>query len=73
MYTRLDGLTSVLLSLDHMIGYCYTQLTDVEQEKNGIYTYTRQPKFDAARLRAIFGKSREDAKKYVEEVVKAKK
>ena len=73
LYTRLDGLTSVLLSLDHMIGYCYTQLTDVEQEKNGIYTYTRQPKFDAARLRAIFGKSREDAKKYVEEVVKAKK
>jgi beta-glucuronidase len=36
-----------------MFGYCYTQLTDVYQEQNGIYTFDRQPKFDLARLRAI--------------------
>ena len=29
-------------------GFCYTQLTDVEQEVNGLYTYDRQPKFDPA-------------------------
>ena len=28
-----------------MLGYCYTQLTDVEQEQNGLYTYDRRPKF----------------------------
>ena len=28
----------------------------VEQEQNGIYTYDRREKFDAARLRAIFSK-----------------
>jgi hypothetical protein len=27
------------------MGFCYTQLTDVEQEQNGLYTYRREPKF----------------------------
>lgn len=69
-YERLEGLTSVLLSQEHIIGFCYTQITDVEQERNGIYTYQRKPKFDAARLKSIFGKSRADAKQYVQEHLK---
>ena len=36
-----------------MFGYCYTQLTDVYQEQNGIYTFDRQSKFDLDRIRAI--------------------
>ena len=28
-----------------MFGFCYTQLYDIEQEKNGLYTYERNPKF----------------------------
>ena len=32
---------------------CYTQLTDVEQEQNGLYTYGRVPKFDPALFREI--------------------
>ena len=38
-----------------MAGFCYTQLTDIEQERNGLYTYERKLKFDAARLKAAFG------------------
>ena len=34
-------------------GFCYTQLTDVEQELNGIYNYDRSEKFDAERLYKI--------------------
>lgn len=34
----------------------YTQLTDVEQEQNGIYSYDRTSKFDMARIKAIFSK-----------------
>lgn len=34
-------------------GFCYTQLTDVEQEINGLLTYDRQPKVDLAIIRAI--------------------
>lgn len=34
-------------------GYCYTQLTDVEQEINGLLTYDRQPKVPLEMIRAI--------------------
>ena len=50
---RYRGLTEALLRHPRMCAFCYTQLTDVEQEVNGLYTYTRQPKFDPALLRAI--------------------
>jgi hypothetical protein len=36
-----------------MFGFCYTQLYDIEQEENGLYTYDRKPKFDPAVLHAI--------------------
>ncbi|MBN2389115.1 MAG: beta-glucuronidase [Anaerolineae bacterium] len=58
-YTRLEGLTDVLLNYDHIIGYCYTQLTDIEQEQNGIYNYDRSEKFDMARIKRIFTKPRD--------------
>ena len=53
-YSRIEGLTDAILSFDHICGYCYTQLTDVEQEQNGIYYYDRTPKFDMKRIKAIF-------------------
>lgn len=59
-YARLEGLVNTVLSLsDHVWGYCYTQLTDVEQEQNGIYYYDRSPKFDMKRIHAIFCKNPE--------------
>ncbi len=36
-----------------LCGYCYTQLTDVEQEMNGLLTYDRKPKCNLADIRAI--------------------
>lgn len=54
-YSRLEGLVKAVVSLsDQIWGYCYTQLTDVEQEQNGIYYYDRSPKFDMERIRSIF-------------------
>ncbi len=52
-YARHEGLTKALLDNRHMFGFCYTQLTDIEQEQNGIYTYDRKPKFDLARIKAV--------------------
>lgn len=46
----------VLLTLEGLSGYCYTQLTDIEQEQNGVLTYDRIPKVDLKKLHAIFGK-----------------
>ncbi|MCI8387797.1 MAG: beta-galactosidase [Clostridiales bacterium] len=44
--TRYKGLTEALLSNPAILGFCYTQLYDIEQEINGLYTYDRVPKFD---------------------------
>lgn len=52
-YERYEGLTSALIDNPKMLGFCYTQLTDVEQELNGIYYYDRSEKFDAERLYKI--------------------
>jgi hypothetical protein len=53
---RLEGLTNAILGQKHIVGYCYTQLTDVEQEQNGIYNYDRSEKFDMAAIRRIFSR-----------------
>ena len=50
---RFRGLTDALLDNPAMAGLCYTQLTDVEQEVNGLYTFGRKPKFDPKAIDAI--------------------
>ena len=55
-YARLEGLVDTLIAKRHVSGYCYTQLTDVEQEKNGLYYYDRSVKFDMDRIRRIFSR-----------------
>ncbi|MEE1504567.1 MAG: glycoside hydrolase family 2 TIM barrel-domain containing protein [Acutalibacteraceae bacterium] len=52
-YARYDGLTTALIDCPKMIGFCYTQLTDVEQELNGIFRYDRTRKFDSEILYKI--------------------
>ena len=53
-YKRLEGQVKALKDSKHVVGFCYTQLTDVEQEKNGVYYYDRRPKLDMKRIKAIF-------------------
>ena len=50
---RFKGLSEAILFHPKMGALCYTQLTDVEQEMNGLYTYGRKAKFDPAVMRAI--------------------
>ncbi|OYN87516.1 glycoside hydrolase family 2 protein [Parenemella sanctibonifatiensis] len=50
-HARFAGLTQVLSGNPQMFGYCYTQLTDVFQEENGIYRFDRSRKLDVARVR----------------------
>jgi hypothetical protein len=52
--TRLDGLVKALRANPVWAGYCYTQLTDVEQEINGLMNYDRVPKAEPEVLRKIF-------------------
>ncbi|MDO4293993.1 MAG: glycoside hydrolase family 2 TIM barrel-domain containing protein [Eubacteriales bacterium] len=54
--SRYRGLTDALLDNPRMFGFCYTQLYDVEQEVNGLYTYGRKPKFDMEIFKKINGR-----------------
>ncbi|MBQ6352535.1 MAG: beta-glucuronidase, partial [Lentisphaeria bacterium] len=51
---RITDLTRCLVDDPRVAGYCYTQLTDVEQEQNGIYGYDRSEKFDMEAIRECF-------------------
>lgn len=53
VYQRFEGLCRVLLENPRIFGYCYTQLTDVFQEQNGIYSFDRKNKFDSDRLKKV--------------------
>jgi beta-galactosidase/beta-glucuronidase len=52
-YERFTGLVDVLLDDPLMFGYCYTQLTDVFQEENGIYRFDRSNKLDVPRIHSV--------------------
>lgn len=47
------SLTAALLSARAVQGYCYTQLTDVGTEENGLLTLERKPKIALERICAI--------------------
>lgn len=53
---RYAGLTTALLDNPYIFAFCYTQLYDIEQEVNGLYTYEREPKFDMRLIREINSK-----------------
>lgn len=49
---RLGGLYEAIANLP-FAGICYTQLTDVEQEVNGLMTYDRRLKFDVEKVKQL--------------------
>jgi beta-galactosidase/beta-glucuronidase len=42
-----------IAALHFVSGFCYTQLTDIEQEINGLLTYDRRPKVEPEQIREI--------------------
>ena len=50
---RYDAITSAVKALPHVCGYCYTQVTDVQQEINGLMDMERSFKIDPAILKEI--------------------
>ena len=50
---RIQAVVKPLLQSALVQGFCYTQLTDVEQEINGLLTYNRAPKVPLSKIKAI--------------------
>lgn len=59
-FERYAGLTRAILEIGYCQGYCYTQLTDVMQEVNGIMTPDRRLKVDIRRFADINGSPRKE-------------
>jgi hypothetical protein len=53
---RLQDLISAVCDSSEIAGYCYTQLTDTAQERNGLLDEHRRPKLPLAQLREILGR-----------------
>lgn len=56
---RFCAVSTVMQKNPVIVGYCYTQLTDIEQEQNGLYTYDRCHKLSDesyARIAAVNAK-----------------
>ncbi|OPH59656.1 glycoside hydrolase family 2 [Paenibacillus ferrarius] len=51
--TRYRNITQAIRDLDYVCGFCYTQLTDVQQELNGLLTIEREPKIAFEKIREI--------------------
>lgn len=51
---RINDMTSAIRHLPYSCGYCYTQLTDVQQEVNGLLDVKRDYKADKNKLYEIF-------------------
>jgi beta-galactosidase/beta-glucuronidase len=47
---KYEELVSAVLDSANIVGFCYTQLTDVQQETNGLLTADRKPKMELARI-----------------------
>lgn len=50
---RFDKIHQAIQDLPYVVGYCYTQLTDVEQEVNGLLDVDRQPKLAVPPIAAV--------------------
>lgn len=50
---RYHDVIAPLLDSSYVQGFCYTELTDVEQEINGLLTYDREPKISVDIIRQI--------------------
>lgn len=53
MLAAIDDLTSTIKAMSNVCGYCYTQLTDVYQEVNGLLDANHNPKVDLEKIRQI--------------------
>ena len=50
---RIHDLVEAIVTNDRIAGFCYTQITDVEAEQNGLLDVERHPKANIDALRAI--------------------
>ncbi|KAF5664533.1 hypothetical protein FDENT_12845 [Fusarium denticulatum] len=54
---RIERLVNGVVLGGHCCAFVYTQLADIEQEVNGLYTFNREAKLDASKVKAVIDKA----------------
>ena len=57
LVARIREQVDYMLEKEDLSGFCYTQLTDVEQEENGLFCYDRTPKAPVEQFAEVFGRN----------------
>ncbi|PYZ94729.1 glycoside hydrolase family 2 [Salipaludibacillus keqinensis] len=52
-WERISALISAVMDNEHFCGFCYTQLSDVQQEVNGLLTHDHEYKFDPEEVKKL--------------------
>lgn len=52
-YLHLNNVFDAIKASPILAGYCYTQFTDIDSEKNGLLTYDRKPKIPVEKIAAL--------------------
>ncbi|KAF2004781.1 glycoside hydrolase family 2 protein [Amniculicola lignicola CBS 123094] len=56
---RVEKLVAAVVDGKHCSGFVWTQLADIEQETNGLYTFDRKEKLDASKVRAVIANAQQ--------------
>ena len=56
---KIENLTKEIMKIEYCCGFCYTQLTDVEQEVNGLLDHNHNYKFDPKLIKAMMESDRQ--------------
>ncbi|ORY57494.1 glycoside hydrolase family 2 protein [Pseudomassariella vexata] len=64
---RIEAIVMAVIKPGHVSGFVWTQLTDIEQEVNGLYSFDRKEKINPAEVKKIFDKA---AGVYLDQVTK---
>ena len=59
LLSRIQDQTAAILRHPRIVGFCYTQLTDVQQEMNGLLDADHRPKAPVERFRPLFARAPE--------------
>ena len=55
---RIEALVKAVIKSGKCTGFVYTQLTDIEQEVNGLYTWDRRPKLKAEDVKRVIERAK---------------
>jgi hypothetical protein len=59
LLSGIEKLVDAVIDGGHCCGFVWTQLTDIEQETNGLYSFHRKEKLPATKVKAVMDRAKQ--------------